>query len=171
MIWFLSLLLLFYGIKSFDDDITYESTPYKTISGSEHQKIKNQLDLFQKNWIKTKTASSNNYEYIFEWNCFCSTCLELSKFISVLDNKINKIAFSDKLKYDYYDYDNNDNINIKSLKEFDLKLPAYGCDDLYLHSKHYHSIDDLFQILQQSLHPNYYDPNRHIISMTFDKKL
>merc|ERR1712228_823268 len=29
----------------------------------------------------------------------------------------------------------------------------------------------LFHILQKSLHPNYYDPNRHIISMTFDKRL
>merc|ERR1712087_493181 len=54
-------------------------------------------------------------------------------------------------------------------REFELKLPKYGCDDLYLHSKHYHDIGGLFKIIKKSMSPHYYDPNRHIISMTFDK--
>lgn len=152
-----------------DSDYKFESSPYKTLTSSEHAILQKKLDEFKKNWKLVKTVGEDNYEYIFEWNCFCATCLELPKYINVKDDKIISIKFSDKLSYDYYE--NEEIISPKTRKEFDLKLPNYGCDNLYLHSKHYHNIEGLFHILQQSLHPNYYDPNRHIISMTFDKKL
>eukprot|EP01083_Nonionella_stella_P114234 337532_1 len=151
-------------------DLKFETSPFvKTLSASDHTVFKKKIDEFYTNWQLHKTVGDDTYEYIFEWNCFCATCLELPKYIHVKEDKIVSIKFSDQLSYDYYNNENH--MSPKTKTQFDLKIPNYGCDNLYLHSKHYHNIEGLFHILQQSLHPNYYDPNRHIISMTFDEKL
>eukprot|EP01084_Bolivina_argentea_P131413 231957_1 len=156
-----------------EEDIKYSLSPppFKTITltTSEHAILQKSVDEYYKNWKLSKTVGEGEYDYIFEWNCFCSTCLELPKYISIKDDKIISIKYSDQLSYDYYE--NEDNISPKTQKKLNLIIPNYGCDNLYLHSKHYHNIEGLFHIIQQSLHPNYYDPNRHIISITFDKEL
>jgi len=170
--WQLLFLLSVCAADSFaEDNIEYQfkSSPYKTLSVDEHSKAQQKVKQFHENWRLQKIVHDDNYEYIFEWNCFCATCLEIPKYVRVTDDKIVAIKFSDKLEYDYYP--NEHEISPQTQRQFTLALPNYGCDDLYLHSKHYHTMEGLFHILQQSLHPSHYDPNRHIISMTFDTTL
>ena len=162
-------VILFAFLVFGDEDFKFESTPYKSISPQEHAILEKKLNDFEESWKSVNDAADDKYEYIFEWNCFCATCLEIPKYIKVEENKIVSIKFSDNLNYDYYE--NEKDTTPKTKKEFELLLPNYGCDNLYLHSKHYHNVDGLFHILHQSLHPHYYDPNRHVISMTFDKRL
>merc|ERR1712087_294968 len=97
---------------------------------TEHQEYLQSIDEFERQWDLHKTLGDDQYEFIFEWNCFCATCLEIAKLIKVQDDGITSIQFSDQTSYDY--------VEAGKSREFELKLPKYGCDDLYLHSKHYH---------------------------------
>ena len=147
----------------------YESSPLKSITITDHHEYQQKISEFERQWTLHKTLADEEYEFIFEWTCFCATCLELPKLIKVQQDGVSSIQFSDQMGYDYYG--STEDMASSKAREFQLKLPNYGCDDLYLHSKHYHDVEGLFRILKQSLHPRYYDPNRHILSMTFDETL
>lgn len=106
----------------------------------------------EKQWQIIKILSSQTYEYTFEWKCFCSTCLQIAKYIEITDDHIFNVEFSASTKKH-------------------LSLPKAGCDDLYLDISHYHTIDDLFTIIKLSSHPSTYDPNLHKIHIGFDNEL
>ncbi len=97
-------------------------------------------------WFIYHSTNTNCYKIN---NVAEDTCLEILKYINVGDGKILFIKDNDQLSYDYYK--NEKSISPKTEKKSNWMMSNYGCDNIYSHS--------------WSSHPNYYEPNRYVISV------